>query len=239
MNQRGKGIKLVIIIAAVLVLLFAGFGMLFDINEILVEGAYEYTAAQIIETAGIKEGSNLFFINTEKAEERIIEAFPYISFASVTRELPDTVRISVSEGIARASVEFDGVTYIMDENCRITGELEADDTYIKVMGLTVTEVKVGSVVTVDEADETRLEFTKAVLNRLADDGFSTYVTWLDVTNIGNISFDYMGRFTVTLGSGDQLEYKLSRIDGIVEQLEPDEKGIIDVSEEGKAYFRPN
>ncbi|MBQ8830187.1 MAG: FtsQ-type POTRA domain-containing protein [Oscillospiraceae bacterium] len=239
MNKRGRGIKLVLIAAAVIALLFAGFGMLFDINEILVDGAYEYTADEIIEASGIKTGSNLFFINTRAAESKITQTFPYISFASVTRELPGTVRIAVSEGIARAGIEFEGVMYLMDENCRITGEVEADDTYIEVIGLTVTEVKVGNVVSVDKSDETRLAFTQAVLNRLGDDGFSTYVTWLDVTNIGHITFDYLGRFTVNVGSGEQLEYKMSRIDGIISQLEETDTGLIDVSEEGKSYFEPS
>ena len=238
MNKR-RGLKPLLIVVVVILLLFAGFGMLFDINEILVDGSYEHTAAEIIEASGIKKGSNLFFINTSTAENNITETFPYISFASVTRELPGTVRIAVSEGIARAAVEFEGVLYLMDENCRITGKVEADDTYIKVIGLVVTEVKVGSVVTVEEKDETRLAFTQAVLNRLGDDGFSDKVTWLDVTNIGRITFDYLGRFTVNVGSAEQLEYKMSRIDGIVLQLEDTDTGIIDVSAEGKAYFEPS
>lgn len=238
MNKR-RGLKPLLIVVVVILLLFAGFGMLFDINEILVDGSYEHTAAEVIEASGIKKGSNLFFINTSAAENNITETFPYISFASVTRELPGTVRIAVSEGIARAAVEFEGVLYLMDENCRITGKVEADDTYIKVIGLVVTEVKVGSVVTVEEKDETRLAFTQAVLNRLGDDGFSDKVTWLDVTNIGRITFDYLGRFTVNVGSAEQLEYKMSRIDGIVLQLEDTDTGIIDVSAEGKAYFEPS
>ena len=238
MNKR-RGLKPLLIVVVVILLLFAGFGMLFDINEILVDGSYEHTAAEIIEASGIKKGSNLFFINTSAAENNITETFPYISFASVTRELPGTVRIAVSEGIARAAVEFEGVLYLMDENCRITGKVEADDTYIKVIGLVVTEVKVGSVVTVEEKDETRLAFTQAVLNRLGDDGFSDKVTWLDVTNIGRLTFDYLGRFTVNVGSAEQLEYKMSRIDGIVLQLEDTDTGIIDVSAEGKAYFEPS
>ena len=238
MNKR-RGLKPLLIVVVVILLLFAGFGMLFDINEILVDGSYEHTAAEIIEASGIKKGSNLFFINTSAAENNITETFPYISFASVTRELPGTVRIAVSEGIARAAVEFEGVLYLMDENCRITGKVEADDTYIKVIGLVVTEAKVGSVVTVEEKDETRLAFTQAVLNRLGDDGFSDKVTWLDVTNIGRITFDYLGRFTVNVGSAEQLEYKMSRIDGIVLQLEDTDTGIIDVSAEGKAYFEPS
>ena len=90
-----------------------------------------------------------------------------------------------------------------------------------------------------EKDETRLAFTQAVLNRLGDDGFSDKVTWLDVTNIGRITFDYLGRFTVNVGSGEQLEYKMSRIDGIVLQLEDTDEGLIDVSEEGKSYFEPS
>lgn len=236
---RGAGIRLFIVFLIVILVLLGGVGLLFDINEILVEGAYEYTAEEIIEISGIKKGSNLFFFNASAAENRIIEAFPYVSFVTVSRQIPGTVRISVSEGIASAAVEFEGVLYLVDENCRVISKAEDDDTYIKIIGLEVLGVKRGSVVEVSKDDETRLRFTQTVLNRLGDDGHSAYVTWLDVSNIGNITFDYKERFTVKIGSGEKLEYKLSRLDGIVDQLESDVMGVIDISEEGKVFFDPS
>lgn len=238
-RRRGAGIRLFIVILVVVLVLLGGVGMLFDINEILVEGAYEYTAEEIIEVSGIEKGGNLFFFNSSAAENRIIEAFPYVSFVMISREIPGTVRISVSEGIACAAVEFEGVLYLLDENCRVISKAEDDDTYIKIVGLEVLDIKRGSVVEVSKDDETRLYFTQSILNRLGDDGYSAYVTWLDVSNIGNITFDYKGRFTVKIGSGEKLEYKLSRLEGIVSQLDSEAVGVIDISEEGKVFFDPS
>lgn len=245
-RRRGAGIKLLIIFAAVLLLLLAGFGFLFDIKEILVSGAYDHSPEEIIEISGIETGKNLYFFNSKKAEKNIYDAFPYINFVTITRELPGTVKIEVSEGVVKAVIEHVyekddkeySDLYIIDENCRVSEKLKEDGDYIEVIGLTATDVKRGSVITVDKEDETRLTFTQAVLNRLGDDGISVDVTWVDMTNISRITFDYKGRFTVNLGSAEKLEYKLSRLDGIVSQLKSTDKGVIDISEEGRAFFDP-
>ena len=245
-RRRGAGLKLLIILVAVVLLLLVGFGFLFDINQILVSGAYDHSPEEIIEISGIETGKNLYFFNSKKAEQNIYDAFPYINFVTITRELPGTVKISVSEGVVKAIIEYKyekddkeySETYVIDENCRVSEKMKEDGDYIEVIGLTATDVKRGSVITVDKENETRLAFTQAVLNRLGDDGFSPDVTWVDVSNISSITFDYKGRFTVNLGSGEKLEYKLSRLDGIVSQLKATDKGVIDLSEEGKAFFDP-
>lgn len=237
-RKRNIGMRVIITLLLAILLLFAGFGLLFDITDIVVEGAYDYTSDEIIQASGIIAGKNLWFLNTSKAEKRISDSFPYISFVSVTRELPGTVRIAVSEGVVKASVTCETKRYVVDEDCRVTEEAETDGKYIEIIGLNVTKAKIGSIVTVDEDDETRLRFTRTVLNRIGSDGYGDSVTWLDVTNIGNISFDYMGRFTVKVGSAENLEYKLSRLEGIIAQLDAGSKGTIDISENGKSFFQP-
>lgn len=237
-RKRNIGIRVVITLLLTILLLFAGFGFLFDITDIVVEGAYDYTSDEIIQASGITTGKNLWFLNTSKAEKRILDSFPYISFASVTRELPGTVHIAVSEGVVKAVITCETKRYVIDEDCRVTEEAEAYGKYIEVIGLDVTKARIGSVVTVDENDETRLRFTQTVLNRIGSDVHGDNVTWLDVTNISNISFDYMGRFTVKVGSAENLEYKLSRLEGIIAQLDAGSKGTIDISENGKSFFKP-
>lgn len=245
-RKRRVGLRLFLILIAVVLLLLVGFGFLFDINEIIVNGAYDHSPDDIIATSEITVGRNLFFFSKSAAEKKILAAYPYISFVTVERELPGTVRISVSEGVVKAAVQYvyteDEVEYtgeyVIDENCRMTEEAQPDGEYIEVNGLVAEKSRRGSVIAVSNEDETRLSFTQAILNRLGDDGYSPDVTWVDVSNISSITFDYMGRYTVNVGSGEDLEYKLSRLDGIVSQLDASEKGVIDLSEEGKAFFVP-
>ncbi len=64
------------------------------------------------------------------------------------------------------------------------------------------------------------------------------VTWIDVSAVSNPSFDYLGRFTVKLGSNENTEYKFGMLLSAVEQLAAGDRGTIDLSIDSKAHFSP-
>ena len=68
---------------------------------------------------------------------------------------------------------------------------------------------------------------------------SDQVGALDMANVGSISFSYGDRFTVILGNGENVEYKLVMLGDIMAQLSTDDKGKIDLSDEIAAHFIPS
>jgi hypothetical protein len=65
------------------------------------------------------------------------------------------------------------------------------------------------------------------------------VTGIDMSTISNPSFDYMGRFTVKLGSDENIEYKFGLLQSAVQQLKDGDYGTIDLSIDKQAHFSPN
>ena len=84
----------VVIIAAAITL---SLTVLFKISTIEVTGTSRYSVEDIIKESGISEGNNLFLINKDYAVQNIKEKLPYIGEVTISRKLPGTVSISVSD----------------------------------------------------------------------------------------------------------------------------------------------
>jgi cell division protein FtsQ len=83
----------------------------FAIRTVLVDGASRRSAEQVAETGGVKVGNNIFALDLELTRAAII-ADPWIDRATVVRELPATVRITVVEREAKALVSIGSELYL-------------------------------------------------------------------------------------------------------------------------------
>lgn len=84
----------------------------FAIREFTVVGNRHHSADQLARLAAIERGQNLFAVDTETAERRILES-PWVRRAKVGRELPATIRIEVVERDAVALAAIEGSLYLV------------------------------------------------------------------------------------------------------------------------------
>lgn len=84
----------------------------FAIREFTVVGNRHHSADQLARLAAIERGQNLFAVDTEAAERRILES-PWVRRAKVGRELPATIRIEVVERDAVALAAIEGALYLV------------------------------------------------------------------------------------------------------------------------------
>ena len=59
---------------------------------------------------------------------------------------------------------------------------------------------------------------------------------MEITKIYDIKFEYLGRFTVELGTADDIERKFKFVSAIIDALGDNEMGVIDVSSGETGYF---
>ncbi len=130
----------------------------FNINEIKVEGMVRYSAEQILTLSELSLGQNIFKTKTGKAEEKI-EADPHIAKATIKRDLPKTLVITVEERLPAAQIPYGEDQYaVIDANGYILSVGEADETAAVLAGLTLkgehitagTDVKVEEGAVLDE-----------------------------------------------------------------------------------------
>jgi cell division protein FtsQ len=97
----------------------------FEVTEIGLEGHVRLAREEILDTAGLAEGRNVFDVAPEEAEERL-DAHPWIAEADVRRRLPGTYTVEVRERRAVALLAL-GELYLVSEDGAVFKEVEAGD----------------------------------------------------------------------------------------------------------------
>jgi cell division protein FtsQ len=98
-RRRRRRIAIVVPAAAAALALgawWATHSSIFDAKHVSVSGASHLTRADVLEAAGVGPGTNLLWADTS-AIESAVESDPWVAEATVTRSLPSTIRIAVTE----------------------------------------------------------------------------------------------------------------------------------------------
>lgn len=223
-----------------LAIVFA-MSIFFRVSRIEVRGNTYYTADEIVLASGVEEGDNLFFINQFSVMSRIFSRLPYVDTASVTRYLPNRVIITVTESEAMAAIGQEGQYWVIDSGGKILMQGTAADAegLISVRGLTPVSPTVGETLATGSADAGKAEYLTEILEQIQLRGLTGSVTRIDMTDVTNPRFDYLGRFTVELGPQGDTEYQFGKLLSAVAQLTENDRGTIDLSLEGaRAVFSP-
>jgi len=241
-RMRGRGgarpvVSFIIIIAAVVL----AMSVFFKVSRITVTGNSYYTAQQVIEASGIEEGDNLFFINRFSAVSKIFAKLPYIQKATVSRGLPNRITITVTESQTLAYIPLGSDMWTIDSSCKILGKTDATGaaSLIRIDGIELSKPIVGQTASTTSEDAAKLTYLADILEQIQGRAMQDKVTYIDMSTIANPSFDFMGRFTVKLGSDENTAYKFGLLVSAVQQLKDGDYGTIDLSIDKQAHFSPN
>ena len=214
--------------------------LFFRIRTIDVSGSQRYSAQEIIDAAEVRVGDNMFLMNKYRAAERIRAALPYIETVQFRRDMPDGLRIIVTECTDPAAIVQDGKAYLLCDTGTIVDDVAASAAKkrIQVKGLTLVEPVVGQPAQAAEGQELALEQLLELLQALDDRALAEDVQSIDLTDPSQITLRYLDRFDVCFPRSTDYGYKLDYLLAVVEKLEANEKGVINMMQEGKARFIP-
>ncbi|MEX0754023.1 MAG: FtsQ-type POTRA domain-containing protein [Actinomycetota bacterium] len=132
----------VILLAVGAVMIGATFTPLFEARRIGVSGAGQVTRERILGLAGV-EGANVAHLDTT-AVERALEADPWIARATVGREVPSTIEVSIAERSPVAGIGDETGRVVAADGTELPG---ADPTGLPVIDvLTATDVQTAAAV---------------------------------------------------------------------------------------------
>ena len=222
----------------VIAALVFGLSVFFRVANVEVEGNSRYTREEIVEASGIEEGDNLFFINRFAAMSRINAKLPYVESAVINMHLPNRLQIVISESVAVAYVKAEDGIWAIDRSCKLLSHVNADelDGLIRIDGLTPIAPEVGQTIAPGEAETPKVTYLSEILHQLSDLGLQSAVTYIDISNPANPSFDYIGRFTVKLGTNENVEYKFQCLISAVDALAEGDRGTLDLSIDKRAHL---
>jgi len=213
----------------IIFLTILGISSFLRIMAIEVQGVTRYSVEDVAAVSGISQGDNLLFLDLEAAERRIVAAMPFVSEASISRIMPDTVKIEIVESIPVASIELRGDFLVIDSSGRILDRAESfPEGLVEIIGVTPVEAAIGAQIRAEGIGDNNVQAMRYILSALERDGLIEDVSDLDVTNIAQITFGIQGRFHVLLGNRDNLRQKLGNLQSAINDVEENARGQIDI-----------
>ena len=156
------------------------------------------------------------------------------------RTLPDTLSIVVTECTSPAAVIQDGQAYLLCDKGIIVDQMSpaAAKKLPQVEGLTLIDPVVGSEAATAADQTLALEQLLELLQALDDRSLAGDVQSIDLTDPSQITLRYLDRFDVCFPRSTDYGYKLDYLLAVVEKLEVNEKGTVNMMQDGKARFIP-
>jgi cell division protein FtsQ len=120
--------RLLVLGSVLVVLLAVAYGVtrspLLAVDTLQVRGTSHLAPTQVLDAAGLHEGDAMVWIDTGAAVDGM-NALPYVRGATLTREWPDTVRITVQERVPSAWVQAVGGIALVDRTGRVVETVDA------------------------------------------------------------------------------------------------------------------
>ncbi len=211
-------VRLVLFLVFAVLLIALCFSLFFRVKHVEVVGSSRYAAEEVLAAANIETGTNLFKVSNSDLSP-ILDALPYVKKAELSRKLPDTVVITVTEEEAQYISEIYGQLYLLSEDLRV---LEAVDKYseIRDMGLVrlylpnVTSALIGDRVVFP--DTVTDDYVTAYVNALAESPMISKTTSFDLRKRFELALIAEDLYLVDLGTGTELGTKLTVVAGMLE-----------------------
>lgn len=242
-RRRGSFAFLYKLLAFVLICGAIGLAlaMFFKIEDIEISGSSRYTNQQITAAAEVRVGDNLFFLNKYDAAARIRRQLPYVETVQFRRVLPNKLVVHVTECQDPVAIKQDGTVYLLCDKGTIVDTVIAAkwSQYIQIEGLTLLDPQVGAEARAAATQQSVLERLLTILTLLDDKGMLHQVQVIDLSDAARITIRYTDRFDVQFLWDADFDYKLDYLAAVVDKLEDNEKGTIDMTQEGKASFIPS
>lgn len=259
-RARRGGAPTVLILLCLLVgavAIITAMTIFFKVQTITLTGDTRYSEEYVAQASGLVPGDNLVLFDKFAAIDKIFEACPYLDTVQMRRRYPDGVEIIVTECVAVAAIEDEvaeipdpeddtktlriGGTgrWLIDRNGKLLENTPSSQPtgLTRIYGVTLVDPQIGKKVEILQEDTKKPLFL--LLNTAEDDGILQDIGGMDFSQQYAIRFNYLGRFTVKLGSTEDLDKKLQYLHTIIEdKLGTNARGTLDLSDIQTARFIP-
>jgi cell division protein FtsQ len=238
--RSGVGMNIYITLVAVLVLIL-GVSVFFKVNRVEVRGNSLYDSETVLMASGLELGDTLLTVNKGKAAAKIEVALPYVEHVRVSRVLPDTIVIEITESEAVFSVRSDaGEYWLMNYRGKLLESVDETTAgeHAAIVGFTVIAPEIGETATPSNKDS--FDAAMTVLSQMSGTGLMATFTRLDTTKTYDIVMLQGEQYEICLGSTEEMDYKFRFLKAVLEELSDNQPGTIDLTfrDEKVAKFMP-
>ena len=230
-----KLLTLVVVCAAAVLALT----LFFKVESVEVTGNSRYSAQEIQDACGVSLGDNLYLLSKPDMVQRLHQQLPYIDEVRITRRLPNTLCVQVTEFSTVYAVEQEGTVWRLTSGGKIVETAaERGDTPL-IDGCELLAPSLGGDVSFALELQNRQESLFALLTALESAELTGDVRAIHLGDPTVLSMDYTESFTVEMPYGADYPRLLRYLTLVIEELETNLTGVIDLTRDGEPHFRPN
>ena len=230
-----KLLTLVVVCAAAVLALT----LFFKVESVEVTGNSRYSAQEIQDACGVQLGDNLYLLSKPDMVQRLHQRLPYIDEVRITRSLPNTLCVQVTEFSTVYAVEQEGTVWLLTSGGKIVEPAaERGDTPL-IDGCELLAPSLGGDVSFALELQNRQESLFALLTALESAELTGDVRAIHLGDPTVLSMDYTESFTVEMPYGADYPRLLRYLTLVIEELETNLTGVIDLTRDGEPHFRPN
>ena len=188
-SMKSRVILIVLISVAAVILIGLGImrGNLFNVKniEIECEDISPEDAEYINQSSGVKNGQNIFNINTEAVENAINATGEYY-VQDIMLIYPSTVRITVVKRVPTAVIEYENAFIITDSSCCVIKSTSDVSEYdlIRFTGIRISQYQIGS--QINTKDEYQKSVIRTIVDTLLNNGTYDIISTVSLEDLSNV-----------------------------------------------------
>ena len=229
--------SLIILVAMIIVFLLAA--PIFNINNIKVEGNEKVSAEEIISLSQLKKGENIFKFNNSIISN--IKQNKYIENVTITRKLPDTVKITVEERKIKYQINLINSFAYIDKNGYILENSTVKKEVPVIAGLSITENELLNKERLDSEDLQKINKIIKIMDATKAINISDIITEINTENENDyIIYVESKNKKIHIGNTSNLTNKMLYVKKILENEEGKSGEVFvngDINSGFKPYFR--
>ena len=230
-----KLLTLVVVCAAAVLALT----LFFKVESVEVTGNSRYSAQEIQDACGVSLGDNLYLLSKPDMVQRLHQQLPYIDEVRITRQLPNTLCVQVTEFSTVYAVEQEGTVWLLTSGGKIVETAAERGDVPLIDGCELLAPSLSGDVSFALELQNRQESLFALLTALESAELTGDVRAIHLGDPTVLSMDYTERFTVEMPYGADYPRLLRYLTLVIDKLETNLTGVIDLTRDGEPHFRPN
>lgn len=208
---------------------------IFIIDTLEYNQSMNISNSEILKYAGLDKGVNIFFVNTETIEKKLME-HPYVKGVTVEKKLTDTLKINFEYRQEFVAIVYSGLYLTTDDQLNVLKAEESIGDIFLIEGFHVKSFNIGEQVKVKDFHVLQHSIELIHLLEKSHIEAKPILKYVD----GSIELELNSDYKVKFGDGTNIERKFNNFVDIYDDLNSKQaiSGVIDVSNEGLPSYRP-
>lgn len=240
-RRKKKAILFVFLVFCLALLCGLSLTVFFPVEKVTASGSELYSSEQIVNASGITAGENLLRLSEKDVLLSLQSVYPFVDSIKLTKKLPDTVNISVTEASQIFAYKIGETYYSTDDEGRVLKsytEKPEDMLFIDC----AAKLNEGNITYIAYDNENTGEIIDFVSKRINE--FSLKADYLDLTDLYAVQMSFDSRFIVNFGEFTYFDEKLAHFLKMLQDQEfSGSAGTVNLSqyspENPKAFFVKN